>query len=281
MGQKWVPLAMPDTRYLKRRVGKRRSGDRWYVRVPVPTDLRGRFGKLEALERALNTGDLREAQRRRHAVVADILQLFDRARDSRPEDAVADELTRAHAAWRQTYLGHGRSVAQERLGDLLEAEYMQVSDHEYIPAPGDQWHERARKALQRCGVDPAPEMVVHLAEALLEAHVDAAEMALEGREPPAVNSGRARVASSGGALKVSEAGERYLAERTRDAKSALSEQTAAQARTTLRLFAEFAGNARLDAVTRRDASGFLDALATLHRHYGRQPGAAGLPLDKR
>ena len=90
-------------------------------------------------------------------------------------------------------------------------------------------------------------MVVHLAEALLETHVDAAEMALEGRKPPAVHSGRARVASSGGALKVSEAGERYLAGRTRDAKSALSEQTVAQARTTLRLFAESAGDARLDA----------------------------------
>jgi hypothetical protein len=175
---------MPDTRHLKRRVGKRRSGDRWYVRVPVPKDLRGRFGKLEAIERALNTGDLREAQRRRHAVVAGILELFDRARDSRPEDAVAGELVRAHATWRQTYLSLGRSAAQERLGDLLETEYMQVSDHEYIPTPDEQWHVRARKALQRCGVEPAPEMVAQLAEALLEAHVDAAEAALEGRELP-------------------------------------------------------------------------------------------------
>jgi integrase len=276
---------MSDTRYLKRRVGKRRSGDRWYVRVAVPKELRGRFGKLEAIERGLNTGDLREAQRRRHAVVADILEAFDRARDSRPEDAVAEELARAHAVWRQTYLARGRAAVQERLQDLLDAEYMQVSDHEYILTPGDQWHERAGKALQRCGVEPAPEMAAHLAETLLEAHVDAAEAVLEGREPPLPAPGgrreavRAR-ATAHDALKVSEAGERYLAERTRDAKASLTQQTAAQARTTFRLFAEFSDDAPLDAVTRRDASEFLEALARLHRHYGRQPGAAGFPLEK-
>ena len=128
-------------------------------------------------------------------------------------------------------------------------------------------------------------MVAHLAETLLEAHVDAAEAVLEGREPPVPGLGGRRAAlraraTTGDTLKVSEAGERYLAERTRDAKRALSQQTAAQARTTFRLFAEFTDDAPLDAVTRRDASEFLDALATLHRHYGRHPGAAGLPLEK-
>jgi integrase len=215
--------------------------------------------------------------------VAEILDLFDRARCSRPEDAVAEELVRAHAGWRQTYLTHGRSAVRERLGDLLDAGYMQVSDHEYIPTPDDRWDERARKALRRCGVEPAPEMVAHLAEALLDAHVDAAEAVLEGREPPVPEPGGRREAAgtratTGDTLKVSEAGERYVAERTRDAKAALSQQTAAQARTTFRLFAEFTGDVRLDAVMRRDASEFLDALAMLHRHYGRQPGAAGLPL---
>lgn len=273
-----------DTRYLKRRVGKRRSGDRWYVRVPVPKDLQGRFGRLTAIEKGLGTGDLREAQRRRHAVVAEILDLFDRARDSRPEDAVADELVRAHAVWRQIYLARGRSAVREGVQNLLDAEYMQVSDHEYIRTPGDQWHERAGEALQRCGVEPAPEMVAH-SETLLEAHVDAAEAVLEGREPPVPAPGgrreavRAR-ATAHDALKVWEAGERYLAERTRDANASLSQQTAAQASTTFRLFAEFTDDAPLDAVTRRDASEFLDALARLHRHYGRQPGAAGLPLKK-
>jgi hypothetical protein len=146
---------MPDTRYLRRRVGKRRSGDRWYVRVPVPKNLRGRFGELEAVERGLGTGDLREAQRRRHAIVAEILELFDRTRDSRPEDAVAEELAQAYATWRETYLALGRAGAQALLSDVLEAGYMQVSDREYIPTPGEQWHERACKALQRCGVEPA------------------------------------------------------------------------------------------------------------------------------
>jgi hypothetical protein len=90
---------------------------------------------------------------------------------------------------------------------------------------------------------------------------------------------RAR-ATTGDALKVSEAGERYLAERTRDAKAALSKQTAAQNEATFRLFAEFTEDAPLGAITRRDASEFLDTLAKLHRHYGRRRGAAELSLDK-
>ena len=30
--------------YLKRRCGRDRSGERFYCRVPIPADLRGRFG---------------------------------------------------------------------------------------------------------------------------------------------------------------------------------------------------------------------------------------------
>ena len=71
---------MRDTRYLKRRVGKGRSGERWYVRVPIPKDLRGRFGRATAIERALNTSELQDAQRRRHAVIAEIFETFERAR---------------------------------------------------------------------------------------------------------------------------------------------------------------------------------------------------------
>ena len=71
---------MRDARYLKRRVGKGRSGERWYVRVPIPKDLQGRFGRARAIERALKTSDLQEARRRRHAVIAEIFDTIERAR---------------------------------------------------------------------------------------------------------------------------------------------------------------------------------------------------------
>ena len=75
MGQD--PLA--DTAYLKRRRGKDRSGYRWYVRIVVPADLRDILRK-QTIERALNTGDLKVAQRLKHAVVAQIFEEFERAK---------------------------------------------------------------------------------------------------------------------------------------------------------------------------------------------------------
>ena len=266
-----------DTRYLKRRVGKRRSGDRWYVRVPVPRDLRGRFGKLDAIERGLNTGDLREAQRRRHAVVAAILERFEQARravHTSPEaaggatptarspsgpgaigEARRAELRKAWRTW-SGFIGElGLSAAREALADDIFAESMPDDDGTLTLSPSEHWLERA------AGNE-------RMAEALLEAHIAGAEMAIEGREPPAA-PGRAGAGVRGLAPL-------YLAERA----ASLTKQTAAQQRATFRLFADFTGNAALDAVSRRDAADFLDTLARLDPHYGRRPGAAELVLDQ-
>jgi len=265
---------MRDTRYLKRRVGRRRSGDRWYVRVPIPTDLRGRFGKLEAIERGLGTGDLREAQRRRHAVVGEILETFDRARAGRPEDAAAEEFTRAYAAWRQVCHERRRRAVHEQLGVLLDQQFMPIDGEEHVPAPCEKWQERARKALCQCGIEPAPEVVERLAESFLEAQVDATDAMLEGRDVAQQRP------NNGAALRIAKAGKSYMIERQRDPNAALSKQTAAQVEATFRLFADFTGDARLDEVRRQDAAGFLDTIAGLHRHYGRQRGAADLSLQQ-
>ena len=82
----WVPLlgAIPlaDNAYLKRRCGHRRSGYRWYVRVPVPLDLQELFRK-RTIEHSLNTSDLDEARKLKHSVLADIFASFERARGRR------------------------------------------------------------------------------------------------------------------------------------------------------------------------------------------------------
>ncbi len=74
--------SMPDTRHLKRRTGARRSGQRWYVQVAVPKELQAKLGR-KTIERALKTSDLREAQRQRWAVLAEIEETFKRAREER------------------------------------------------------------------------------------------------------------------------------------------------------------------------------------------------------
>ena len=72
--------AMAEPQYLKRRVGKGRSGDRLYVRMPIPKSVQAQFGGRKTLERALNTSDPREARRRKHIVVAELIDRIERAR---------------------------------------------------------------------------------------------------------------------------------------------------------------------------------------------------------
>jgi hypothetical protein len=71
-----IPLA--DNAYLKRRRGKRRSGFRWYVRVPVPTDIQ-EIVRKQTIERALNTSAIKEARKLKLTVLAQIFKSFERA----------------------------------------------------------------------------------------------------------------------------------------------------------------------------------------------------------
>lgn len=62
-----------DTRHLKQR------GRSWYVQKRVPKDLQTTLGKKVVVQ-SLQTRDLKEAQDRRWAALADIQAKFDRAR---------------------------------------------------------------------------------------------------------------------------------------------------------------------------------------------------------
>jgi len=74
--------ALADNAYLKRRRGKQRSGFRWYVRVPVPTDIQETVRK-QTIKRALKTSDLKEARRLKLPVLAEIFESFERTRGRR------------------------------------------------------------------------------------------------------------------------------------------------------------------------------------------------------
>jgi hypothetical protein len=99
--------------YLKRRRGKGRSGYRWYVRIVVPADLQQVLGK-KTIERALNTSDLKEAKRLKHAVVDEILTGFERARQQNITSADIE-----HEA--QRYLRERLSAIQKRPGNTYES----------------------------------------------------------------------------------------------------------------------------------------------------------------
>ena len=66
-----------DLKYLRQKRG------RWLVQVSIPTSLRSHFQKSN-FEKYLGTSSLAEAQRRKHAVVAEIFDKLDRARLKRP-----------------------------------------------------------------------------------------------------------------------------------------------------------------------------------------------------
>jgi hypothetical protein len=82
-------------RYLKRRRGKGRSGERWYLQVPVPVDLRPRFGAT--VERCLRTDSLKVARIRRDETLPEVRAMFAAAR---AEPTLDDALAAARRAER-------------------------------------------------------------------------------------------------------------------------------------------------------------------------------------
>jgi hypothetical protein len=173
--------------YLKRRCGKDRSGERWYLQLPVPKDPRERFGWT--IERALNTSDLRVARIHRDAILPDLRALFDRARaepilDDMITAARRGELARAHAEWSELIADRGVANARGALYGLMDHEFLRGDDDEDVAVPPEAWQRRARRLLLHHGVAPTDAAVERIAETLLEANVEGAEMALEGRTPP-------------------------------------------------------------------------------------------------
>jgi hypothetical protein len=241
-------------RYLKRRTGRNRSGERWYLQVPVPKELRPRLGR--SVERALHTGDPRVARIRRDAALPEIHALFARARaEPTLAEVIAaarrEELARAGAIWSEAVLDRGPAAVRTALAALIDAEHI-AGEPEAIPAPSEAWQRRARRALLHHGLEPTLAAIGEVAEALLAAHIEAAEAAIDGR--PALTPAEPRTEAppprgveippdprspvlampAGHARKLEMMADRYLAER----EGSWTGQTKVQVRATLQAFTE-------------------------------------------
>ena len=77
--------------------------------------------------------------------------------------------------------------------------------------------------------------------------------------------------TKGKGVKFAEAARRYIEETQRDRRSKLTEQTRGQYEAVYRLFDQWGEQPTLDAVTRAQASQFLDTVANLDPLWGRSP----------
>ena len=301
---------MTDTRYLKRR------GGRWYFQLAVPADLQASFGR-KVIQSSLATADLREAQRLRWSHVGKAHEAFDRLRGRRTLTADEIETTAEHryreileaaAAAREagspaffappvpSPQGHDEPHDPELAGvraaldDTLEA--LRAEDFRSVS-------REAEGLASDAGAVMPPDAPAYrsLCRSLLVARAEAFRAIAAYKQgetyTPArpfnptsidpvtldVRTKRKTPQRATSGLSVSDATARYVAERMRDPSASWSNQTKAQYEASFRLFGEHVEGAALPAITRQDASSFLDTLARLHKDWGRAPEASKLPLS--
>jgi integrase len=283
--------------YLKARGGKNRSGRAWYVRVMVPKELRGIFGR-NAIEEALHTTDFEKAKRLRNLKVVEIFESFDRALLGRMTSA--DIQLEAERYWRKRF-----SELQEKPGDLLQVAIHQSEEHEVLEAEmavppliesiaEENWLPDIQKEATRIanGYGTALDSGQHreLCLALTYAEIDVMERLViihHGGVPPAkpvLNTKAFDVLTGeplqptrlspqkGVAMRIRQAASKYLDTSYTGRSHGWTEQTRRQATVTLNFFADFTQDATLDAVTRQNVIAFIDALSTLDPKYGKRKG---------
>ena len=80
-------------------------------------------------------------------------------------------------------------------------------------------------------------------------------------------------------IPISDAGRQYLAERQREKGTRFPPNGLRARQNAYRLFADYTDDAPIQAISRKDASSFLTAIAKLDPHWGRHPDAGKLPLE--
>ncbi len=289
-------LPVADTAHLKQRCGKGRSGYRWYVRVTVPIALRDFFGK-KTIEKSLGTSDQNVAQRRKHAVLAEIVAEFDRALSGRLTSGDIEHEAKAYLQERVSAIlarpgtlfdivknqfgqdiGTGADLALSELNPILE-------QREWLPTIVREAERRAG----RYGIKLPDTQRDEFVAALMRAEIEAITRAVAAHNgefladlpilnphaiDPITNELRLPTklaARTGKSVRFGEAVEAYIADRNRQKKTAWTAQTLGQMRVTFRLFEKFVRNAPIDAIMRSDVADFLEKLSGLDPTYGRRP----------
>ena len=297
--------ALADNAYLKRRCGKQRSGFRWYVRVPVPSDIQ-EIVRKKTIERALDTSDIKEARRLKLPVLAEIFDGFERARGHFITSADIEHEAQRHLRERLDQIAtksddtftmltdaHGNDI--ELAGDSVLAILREELEQEDWSASAIQETDEVAK---KYGTTLTQAQHDELCRALQLAEIEALSRALAVHggavpEPASVLNSRAvdpltavvqarplLAPRQGKGIRVSEATKEYLADRNRRRGSAWTGQTINQARATLRMFAEFTRDAPLNSIRRKDVADFLASLARMSPSYGKRSSAKKLTFDE-
>lgn len=284
-----------DTRYLKqRRVG-------WYFQIAVPTKHRAALGKA-TITASLRTRDLTVAQERRWAKLIEAMEAFARI-ERRPsgEQPEPNALLAVDEFARSFY--HDTLATMDRearagtrawaVADLEESHTVLVDAyfaHAYASVA-----EPLAAYCEREQVGPGSSLYGEVGDALLSAKMQAVmgrKNALEHKptseprkflnyvpvDPVSLKPLRATTLAKG--LAFSEVAGRFIAEKQRDPAYKLTEQTRGQYEAAYRLFDSWAKKPTLDAVDRRKASDFLDAVAKLDPRWGRGAGVKKMSFDE-
>jgi len=160
------------------------------------------------VEQYLGTSSEAEAKRLRHAVVAEILASFERAREGGPirsDELKAQaeiELRRAYDAMAADFLdSHGRlpdlvREVGEDAADLIGASWQ---ENRLLGKPTTEY---AEEIIDRIGAEKTDESVAALSQAILKAHAAAIAMLQRGIEPPSLKGQPVRRKRHGTAPRV-------------------------------------------------------------------------------
>ena len=285
---------MADTRHLKRR------HETWFFTLAVPRDLRAKLGR-DRIVLSLKTRDLREAQDARWVKRAECTEMFAKLRGghtpvtAEPLDpqALADINEVALLTYREA-LGKMETDARQKVRFWDPAELSTLGAEIWQAIEKDNFAPVAKPLAAFCeqhNVSAGSNLYRELGQALLLARLSA----IKGRQK-ALEEGKVSdepktfigpvpidlmtlqpVRSPGRrGLIFAEVARRFIAERQRDPAFALTAQTKGQYEAAFRLFDQWARQPRLDGVDRRNASDFLDAVASLDPRWGRGPGVKEL-----
>jgi integrase len=287
-----------DTRYLKRR----RQG--WYFQLAVPAELRRAFGKA-VITASLGTRDLTLAQERRWPRLIEAKESLAKLAGTKPAAAEIlppaalleiDELARRSYREMLTRMDADarKSVRAWNEAELDDA-YREACTNYICDGAFQSVAEPLAAYTEQHKITAGSPHYVTLGTALLVARIRALtgrrRAILEGKpsdepetflqyqpiDPVTLKPLRAADTRRGG-IAFAEVAERCLAEKQRDVAVQLRKQTEEQYRVAYRLFDQFARQPRLDAVDRRLASQFLDAIAGLNPDWGRGKDIKALPF---
>jgi integrase len=288
---------MADTRYLKRR------HQSWSLYLAVPRAVRAKIGKSAIVE-SLHTQSLQEAQQRRWARVQEWTQAFERAATGTPL-TLAEIDAEAREAYRSTLEFMEKSavllfpspedailsaeIAHKMLGEATDFALV-MSDMEAVARrtgvtlePGSDTWLLMGQALVKANLaalagrlralrgEPSDEPITFLGAKGIDP-LTLRPVAVQPK-PPAI-----RLRGQDG-MNFSEAAALFLVERQRDPRARLTEAVRLQHQTIHRLFADYANDPPLAAVTRATAADFLAKVSGLNPRWGQQSGAREKTLE--